>query len=177
MTVFRRAAAFNYMRPLEMLGREALRRDSLGENKLDKAQVHHLLSQVVSDPKEAIEHLRKCREMLTKRGESPAMLLIEEFRLRMATGEGLEEIDSIFQRLRLHHFQEPGVAQALYQTLMEFGLMTPDGRMGAAINPSQVGEAAPQAQAAPQPDAGKLWTPGAPSGGEKKSSLWTPGMD
>jgi hypothetical protein len=63
------------------------------------------------------------------------------------------------------------VAQALYQTLVEFGIISPDGRP--APRPT-AGETVTEA-AAPA-EASKLWTPDAPAPAaeKKKSALWTP---
>jgi hypothetical protein len=176
---YRRAVIADHRPAWAPLCRESLGRETLDPEKIDKAQVHHLLAQASTEPKEAIEHLHACRDMLVKRGESPAPVLLEEFRLRIATGEGPEECGRIFERLRANHMNERGVAQELYQILVEFGLATPDGRM-----PPEAGQAAAAPQAAapaasPPAEAGKLWTPDAPApaAGPKKSSLWTPEMD
>ena len=75
-----------------------LRRDSLND-KVDKAGVHRILSQIAGDPKEAIEHLHQCRQLMVKRSESPAPLLIEEFRLRLLTGYDIQECDRILNQL------------------------------------------------------------------------------
>jgi hypothetical protein len=167
---YHRAAAGFHIVALDRLAREVLRRGTLGE-KVDLAGVHRILSQTSRDAEEALGHLRQCREILVKRGESPAALLLEELRLRMITAHGVQECDRIMQQLRANHMNEPGVAQALYQMLLEFGVITPEGR------PAQrrgAGETVTEA-AAPTAAPSKLWTPDAPQpAAEKKSALWTP---
>jgi hypothetical protein len=170
---FHRAAAGYYIEALDRLAREVIRRGTLDE-KVDLAGVHRILSQTSQTPEEALDHLRRCREIILKRGESPASLLLEEMRLRMLTGHGVEECNRLLQQIRSNHMNEPGVAQALYQTLVEFGVITPDGRPAAGRRPP--GDTV--AEAAAPADTAKLWTPNAPAPApEKKSALWTPGMD
>jgi hypothetical protein len=163
---YHRAAVAYYIEALDRLAREVLRRGTLGE-KVDLAGVHRILSQTSSQPEEAIRHLQQCRDIIVKRGESPAGLLLEELRLRMLTGEEVEQCNRILQQIRANHMNEPGVGQALYQTLVEFGVITPDGRPAAARGPTE-------AEAAPA-ESSKLWTPDAPAPAQKKSALWTPG--
>jgi hypothetical protein len=174
---YQRAAAHQHLESLGALAKEALRREALSD-KIDRAAAHRILSQTATNPKEALEHLQKCREIVVKRGESPAALLLEEFRFRLLSGNGLEECDRILQRIRANHLSEPGVAQALYQTLVEFGIITPDGRSAMGAPPRAPAAAEGSVPVAPEAGA-KLWAPGSPTPAaeEKKSKLWMPGMD
>jgi hypothetical protein len=166
---YQRAAMGQHIDALEHFAREILRRPELAE-KVDLAGVHRILSQTSHDPAEALAHLRQCRDIVVKRGESPAGLLLEELRLRLLTGQDVDECNRILQQIRANHIQEPGVGQALYQTLVEFGIISPDGRPASRHAAGEtVTEAAAPAEAA------KLWTPDAPAPApEKKSALWTP---
>ena len=134
--------------------------------KVEGGQVIDKLKQVIREG--------NARRIVVKRGESPAALLLEELRLRLLMGRDVGECDRLLQQLRANHINEPGVAQALYQLLVEFGIISPDGR------PAAKGRAAGEtvAEAAAPPEPSKLWTPDAPApASEKKSALWTPDMD
>ena len=91
-----------------------------------------------------------------------------ELRIRFARKEADEALQLI-GHLRSQHLQEPGVAEALTELLVQVGLLRPDGTP--AASPPQAEP--PAATTAPAPDPGKIWTPnGEEPGGEKK--LWTP---
>lgn len=175
LTAFRRALSVYHQAALAVLSREAIRRESLAD-KLDPLAPHQLLAEMAEDPKEAISHLHAIRDLLIKRGQSPAQALLQELRVRLATGEGLEECDRILNTLRSNHLNEPGVAQQIYQLLLEIGAISPDGRPAAPLrdrDEATVSEAA----AAPAPSG--LWTPGCPTTPPttQKPNLWTPDID
>jgi hypothetical protein len=79
------------------------------------------------------------------------------------------------QHLQAKHINEPGVADALVEFLVQIGAIRPDGSP-AGMPP---GGADPQdrLETGPEPEAGKLWTPDGDSGGGDKPTLWMPGMD
>ena len=92
------------------------------------------------------------------------------FPLRIVRGEQ----DELLARLK-PHMDEPGVSESLYSILARFGLIQPTGRQRhAAPDAERLDLTASIAAAAPT---GAVWTADAPSTGEKKSSLWLPGMD
>ncbi len=174
LTAYRRAGAMFHLDALEKLSREALGRDSLAD-KIDPVAAHQVLSQTSKNPKDALDHLHKMQDILVKRGESPAQVLLQEFRLRLVTGEGVEECERILRKLQSNHMNEPGIAQQVYQLLMELGVIGPDGRPTGQGR--EQGEAMASETAAAEPSG--LWTPSSPTppAAPKKSSLWTPDMD
>ncbi len=176
LLAFGRALEFHPGELLQRIAREVLRRESLAD-KADPLEVHHVLAQCATDAKEGIEHLRKCRELKVQRGESPAAFLIEELRYRLLRREGVEQCEGLMRELHTKHQNERGVAEALYGVLLEFGIITPDGRMAGGMQreAKNVSESA----ATTPPERGALWTPDQPTAPapEKKSKLWMPGMD
>ena len=107
-------------------------------------------------------------------GGSPARWLLAELSIRLAQAD-TSECQKLVQTIQTRHMQEPGVAQGLYEILVNYGIISPEG------GPAGPGAAAPPPlAAAPTPEpASKLWTPdaaAAETGGEK-SKLWIPGMD
>jgi hypothetical protein len=104
--------------------------------------------------------------MATK--QSPAKYLLSELPLRLIRGDAAESKD-IIRQLQTRHLAEPGVSEALYNILVQFGILTPDGQQGAAPENAETNE--------PPSPASKLWTPDAPpaAADEKKpSQLWVP---
>jgi hypothetical protein len=88
--------------------------------------------------------------------------------------------DRVLHHLRTEHIREPGVAQALYQALLDAGVINPDGSpaMQAPAAAPAAGLVIPgEAAAAPAGGGNKIWTPGsepAAGAGGKKSAIWTP---
>jgi hypothetical protein len=90
----------------------------------------------------------------------------------------VERLQQIIDDLQTRHAREPGIMPALVGMLMRLGLIQPGGVPPRGVAPADVAAAA----ASP---AGGVWTPdggaaqaaAAAPGGEKKSSLWLPGMD
>ena len=76
----------------------------------------------------------------------------------------------LMQHIETRHINEPGVAQALTQLLINAGLLNPDGTP-VAMPPGM--HAAPEA-APPAAEQSKLWTPDSASAGAG-GKLWTPG--
>ena len=81
----------------------------------------------------------------------------------------------LLRHIETQHGREPGVAEALQQMLIEFGLLRPDGTPAYAPRrpmeqpaPAAPGEAA-------EPD--KLWLPESQRPAGEKPRIWTPGMD
>ena len=107
-------------------------------------------------------------------GESPARWLLAELSIRLSQAD-TSECQKLVQTIQTRYMQEPGVAQGLYEILVSYGIISPEG-MPAGPRPA----AQPQLAAAPVAEpASKLWTPDAPAAeaGGEKSKLWIPGMD
>ena len=171
LDMYRQSALFSARQALRLLSVELLGRASLSE-RLDMAAVCGGMAQLTNDPDEALVDLRRAREYATKAGSSPARWYLAELPLRLLRGEA-SEARHIMSVLQSRHIREQGVSEGLYNILVRFGVITPDGRLASAGEP-----AAPETAADPGQ---KLWTPDAatapPPGEKRESQLWVPGMD
>ena len=154
----------------EIIGRPSM------DEMLDKATVHRTLAELSSNVETSIEHIHKARDIAVGRGDSPAMWLIAELSLRFIQGDG-ETAGKLLQEIQGRYMNEPGVAQSLFETLAQFGLINPDG-----TPKSRPQAAEPAGAVAAAPEGGKegLWTPDSESSQaspDKGSKLWVPGMD
>jgi hypothetical protein len=161
------------------LGEAMLARPSFA-TEYSPAAVYADMAAGMTDSAQALALLEKAATIAQERNESPAYYLIRMFPLRIVRGEQ-DEFNHLMARLK-PHMDEPGVSESLYSILARFGLIQPTGRPRyAAPDAERLDLTASVAAAAP---GGAVWTPDGPatpspagSTGEKKSSLWLPGMD
>ncbi|MBI2478669.1 MAG: hypothetical protein HYV60_08560 [Planctomycetia bacterium] len=148
LILYRRVVLKHASEAIRHLAKEVLRRSSLND-KVDKNETYDLLIRTAVDAKDAS--------------------------IRLASADSAA-CQKLVQTIQTRYMQEPGVAQGLYEILVSYGIISPEGM---PAGPRR-GAAPPRAAAAARPEpASKLWTPDAPaaaSGGEK-SKLWIPGMD
>ena len=171
--LYRRADHYRHVAALRKLAPEVAERPSL-DGKIDKSEVYGLLAQIEPDSSKVVALLNQARTAAEAAGKSTAPWDLTELAMRIGEGE-VAEADKLLHHIRDEHIREPGVAQALFQILSDAGIIGPDGKP--AVPGGGAGEASPLAsQAAPAAEAGKIWTPGGdePSGGGKKSGIWTP---
>jgi hypothetical protein len=170
-----RAQEVRFTRAMRLLGREIVRRPSL-DKEVDKAGIYALLAQLEGDLTQAVTDLDEARRIAAAAGKSSARIDLVELAVRMGQGD-VHEADRLLAHIRDEHLREPGIAQALYSMLAQWGIVRPDGSMPAEPVPQQQGIVVPGA--APAQGGGKIWTPGAEPapGGAKKSAIWTPGME
>jgi hypothetical protein len=130
------------------------------------AEVYGSLAETASSNSERIELLQKCRQAAHDQEQSPAIWLLREIPLQLAEGNGTR-VSEIIQVIQAQHMQEPGIAEQLYSLLVQMGILNPDGT--------------PTTAAAAGSDG--IWTPDGSTTsseqveGDKKSSIWVPGMD
>ncbi len=174
VALYSRAGMFHARKVLRRTGEELLNRPQLGDQ-VDMALVSGSLAQITNDPEESLAYLRQARELSEKAGKSPARWYLAELPLRLLRGE-VDETRHLMTVLQTRHMKEPGIAEGLYNILLRFGLITPEGR------PASVPEAA--APEAPAQSAQRIWTPGAPAAPaapaaaeNRESKIWVPGMD
>ena len=158
----------------QALGREIVRRPSL-DQEVDKAAVYSLLAQLERDLTQAKADLDAARAIAEAAGKSSARYDLVELAVCMGQGD-VASADHLLHHIRDQHLREPGIAQALYSLLAQWGLVRPDGSIAAESPSAPAGLVVPGAAAEP---AGKLWTPGSEpaAAGGKKSAIWTPGME
>jgi len=157
------------------LARAVIDRPSLAGRE-DASRAFRDLAQLAPDTGEALDYVDRGRTADEAAGRSSAPWDVMELHYRFQRLEG-EHVGRLLNHLHSAHGREPGVAQAVNQLLMQYGLIGPDGR-----------PAAPAPATPPEPEivvpgsasttGGALWTPGggtAPAG--EKPKLWVPGMD
>ncbi|MBP86710.1 MAG: hypothetical protein CMJ64_08340 [Planctomycetaceae bacterium] len=176
LTLYRRVVLKYAVTSIRIIAEEVLRRDSLNDT-VDKNEAYDLLIRTATDSEDALRHVEDAKQATSERAESSARWLLAELSVRLSRYEA-EQAQAIIQTLQLHHRDEPGVAQGLYEILASFGLITPDGTPPAM--PAAAAQAAVAAQPAAADGGSALWTPDSPSESaptEQKSKLWVPGMD
>lgn len=143
------------------------------EQKPAKMLAYMTLINAAEGNEQAVSLLEEAKAFAEANGIPTANLLLSEVGLRLSAGDG-PGFQNAVETLSSQYGNEPEVMAKLQQTLMAYGLISPDG------SPRQ----APAAQG-PQASGGgnELWTPdsGAPAaeggGGGGGGKLWVPGMD
>ncbi|MHB8969500.1 MAG: hypothetical protein ACYC3X_00660 [Pirellulaceae bacterium] len=165
--LFERTVAYNAHRAVWRLGNELLIRPSLAEQ-VNRSAVCLVLAELSKDLDESLDLVLKGKQFATETNQSPARCLLAELSLRFLRGD-VAEAQQIMMTLQAHHRQEPGVMKSLQNLLVRLGIISPDGRPAAGLQPTEPEPAAP----APS----QLWTPDAPqtaAEGQKPSKLWVP---
>ncbi|MEA1952161.1 MAG: hypothetical protein U9N87_12310, partial [Planctomycetota bacterium] len=179
---YRRASAFHAEKALRNFGAEILARPAF-QGKDEEFEVLGRLCHLETDIDKRLGYVERGRKSAEEAKKSCAMWDLLELPIRLERNE-TEEMGRLVQHLQAKHVNEPGVADALVEFLVQIGALRPDGTP-AAMPPATGGPQEPPA-AGPKSDSGKLWTPdGDASGGDggdggdgsDKPTLWTPGMD
>ncbi len=168
--LYEMASMFGQNAARRRLAGELVGRESIGDE-IDKAAVYGELADLAVGFDEALAYLAKAQETALAAGESPAMWLIAELRIRLLRQDAAEAQD-LLNRIRARHMNEPGVSQALFELLVQFGILTPQGQPTAAA--AAAGQ--PAVTGAEPSSAGKIWTPGGDSqtSPSKQSKLYIP---
>ncbi|MGI9472572.1 MAG: tetratricopeptide repeat protein [Rubripirellula sp.] len=126
---------------------------------------------------DALSLLEEAKAFAESKGIPTSNLLLSEVSLRLSAGDG-PGFQNTVEAISRQYGNDPEVMARLQQTLMAYGLISPDG------TPRQAG---PPAGPAAGGGGGELWTPdsGAPAspaaegggGGSGGGKLWVPGMD
>jgi hypothetical protein len=175
-SAYARAVHFRHLAAIRSFSEEVLRRPSL-EKEIPRQELYGQLAHIERNPKKAISYVDQARKAAEAAGQSSAPWDITEMTLRVAMGD-FAAADQLLQHVRSEHIREPGIANLLYQVLVESGVIHPDGTpaVGPAPAAEVPGVSGVGVTAAPVAEAGKIWTPGgdpAPTPG-KKSVIWTP---
>ncbi len=156
------------------LGGELVKRDEVSQ-KIGAGHVYGAMAQSAQEPQQRLELLKAAQDDATKHGESPGIWMVAEFTHRLLQGEA-EEAQQLLAVIQSKHLHEPNVGPMLMQTLQQFGLVGPDGRLV-----QQGGH--PSEPPASAQSSGKLWTPetanefspsSAPTEQSGPSKLWVP---
>ncbi len=175
LIAYDRASQARFMHAITLLGRELVGRASL-DAEVDKGAVYAMLAQLASDPEQAAKDLDAGRKIAEAAGKSTARFDLIELAIHMGQGD-IRQADRLLKHIRTEHLREPGIAQALYSLLAQWGVIRPDGSPATEPAAEAAGLVVPGAAAA-EP-ASKIWTPGseAAASGGKKPTIWTPGLD
>ncbi len=164
---YRRAAVFGVTAALQKFARAIIDRPGLsGHN--EQLAAYRTLAQMERDPDRALEYVHQGRAAAESAGQSPVSWLLLELSLQFSLGN-TDQIGRLLGLIHDRHIEEPGVADALTQLLIQVGVLRPDGTPAGPPQPMQE-EAAEPAQAE---EPGKIWTPDAePAAAGGK--IWTP---
>jgi hypothetical protein len=176
LIAYDRASQARFMHAIMLLGREIVGRASL-DAEVDKAAVYAMLAQLANQPEQAAQDLDAGRRIAEASGKSTARFDLIELAIHMGQGD-IPQADRLLKHIRSEHLREPGIAQALYSLLAQWGVIRPDGSPATDRQGEPAGLVVPGGAAASEP-AGKIWTPGSEpaAGGGKKPAIWTPGLD
>jgi hypothetical protein len=165
---FHMAAGYRIRKAIRMFGEEVLRRPSF-EEKTERLEAYVRLAEEEEDLDRALEYIEAGRQAMEKMGHSHVSFDLQELHLRFARREP-EHILRLIQHIDHQHGKEPNVAQSLTNTLINFGMLRPDGTPAIPMRgPAE--EEMPIESAA---ETSQLWTPDSASPGGGGGKLWTP---
>ncbi|MDA1054925.1 MAG: hypothetical protein O3C40_31260 [Planctomycetota bacterium] len=174
LMLYRRVVLKHASESIRHLAKEVLHRGSLN-GKVDKNETYDLLIRTAVDVDDALSYVADAKKTAADAGVSPARWLLAELSIRLSRAD-TAECQKLVQTIQTRHMQEPGVAQGLYEILVSYGIISPEGT---PAGPRPGAPPAMAAAAATAEPASKLWTPDAQTAeaGGEKSKLWIPGMD
>ena len=155
------------------VAKQLISTDLSEEQKPAKMLAYMTLINASEGNEQAIELMDEAKVFAEANNIPTANLLLSEVGLRLSAGDG-PGFQNAVETLSRQYGNEPEVMAKLQQTLMAYGLISPDGSPRQA--PSAAGPAAEQGGGG-----GELWTPdsGSPASGSGGGGgkLWVPGMD
>jgi hypothetical protein len=166
---FHHALAFRMPAELPRFARAVFERPALAASE-EFLTACRVLAQNEPDPAQAIGYVDRARKAAQTAGQSCAGWDFQELDIRFRTGQ-VNEATRLMAHIQQQHLREPGVAESLYQIMVQIGAIGPDGRPmmpQAAQEPSIV---VPGSRGA---EPGKLWTPDSEEPAAQRGKLWTP---
>jgi hypothetical protein len=173
VSVYRRVVGTNAMAAITKFAGAIVARASF-EKQPERLRAYASLVRAAEDPDQALAYVDQGRKAAEGAGESSARWDMMELSLRYRRGEGDTAIQ-LLRHIETQHGREPGVADALQQMLIEFGLLRPDGTPAYVAQRPAEGPAPAAPDEAAEPE--KLWLPGSQRPAGEKPKIWTPGMD
>jgi len=170
LIVYHRAVAFQVHDALLRLSQELVSRKEL-KAESEKANAYRYLVEIEPDSQRVLELIEEGRKITEAAGKSNVSWDFLEINIRLARQE-VQEFGRLVQHIRAQHAQEPGVSEALFQLLVELGLLRPDGTPTATMRRPVTDPLLTPGGSAPEP--GKIWTPESETGGSGGGRLWTP---
>jgi len=184
LVAFRRATLVLASTAIRKMGQEILSRESL-TGQVDKAEVYGTLATFQRSIPESIEYLVMAQSEAKKQGQSPAFYVIRELEAQLLSAN-VERADELMKLIQTKYIRDPGVGEMLYQILLSFGLIQPDGKPAMstdARSESATGDSPAEVGAVAEPSSSdRIWVPGesnepSPDADSSGSKLWVPGMD
>lgn len=175
-TCFRRAAALNATAAVTKFAQALVDRPSF-QQKPDRLRAYAALARVAESLDRALACVDEGRKAAEAMGQSSAGWDLRELSLRFQRGEA-GEVNRLLRHIQAQHGREPGVASALRNMLVQFGLLRPDGTPAYAPRRPEPEVPPAAVPGAGQPDeSGKLWLPDSQRPAGEKPRIWTPGME
>lgn len=172
ITGYRRVRLFNVQAALPKFARAVAERPSLADHE-ERLRALVVLTRTADDSEEALGYLEQGRQAARRAGLSSASWDLMELSFRFERREG-DQIRRLLEHLQSEHMQEPGVAQALAELLVEAGVIRPDGTPvvpAAEMGPEESSLVVP---GEPGAKPGELWTPESQKPAGEKPAIWTP---
>jgi hypothetical protein len=173
VTCYQRIVGLGDMPAVTKFARAIAERPSF-EKRPERLRAYASLVRAAEDSDQALTYIDQGRTAAEAAGESSARWDMMELSVRFRRGEG-DVAMRLLRHIESQHGREPGVAEAIQQMLIEFGILRPDGTPAYAAQRPPHGPAPATAAAADEPD--KLWLPDSQRPAGEKPQIWTPGMD
>ncbi len=101
-------------------------RPSLADQ-VNRSAICMMLAELAANLDQSLDFVVKAKQFATETDQSPAKCLLAELPLRLLRGDAAEA-QQVIDTLQTRHKQEPGVMESLYNLLVRFGIISPDGR-------------------------------------------------
>ena len=173
VTAYRRAMTYRANEGLRNLAPAVADRATLA-GRPERRLALETMVRVSEDLDQALRYLETARSEPNQPGGACAHWDLLELPLRLRRRES-EQAERVLRHVESRHINEPGVAHALTELLVNLGLLRPDG---SPVVPEE--EAAePSSLVLPGQGAkpGELWTPDSQKPAGDKPGIWTPGED
>ena len=172
---YRLAMAYGARAAMPSFARALVERSSLAGRE-ERLMAFEMMARTADDSDQALKYLEDGRKEAGQAGGSCAHWDLLELPFRLERGEG-PEASRLLEHIQSRHINEPGVARALTDLLVQCGVLRPDGTP--AVPPGAPTADDPSlvipGQSTAEP--GKLWTPESQKPTGDKPKIWTPGMD
>ncbi len=175
LSAYKRALGNSARDAAQRFARAVVDRPSL-EACQERLLAFEMMATGAEDSDEALRYVDEGRKLALQAGQSCAHWDMLELPMRFERGEA-EEASRLFEHLQTRHAEEPGVARALTELLIELGILNPDGSPAAPMQ--RPAAEAPSLVVPEQGGAkpGELWTPDSQKPAGEKAKIWTPGME